>query len=1108
MAQGIFNLKQVNQAIRQGAWSGTYAPTFVEYLVVAGGGGGQTGGGGGAGGLLTGMVPVTAGASYTVTVGGGGSNGGGGAAVQGVTGTSSVFGSITATGGGGGASYNGTTTGKDGGSGGGGYSPSAGGQGTANQGNAGAGGNAVTTASGGGGGAGSMGLNPLPANGTVGTAISGGGGGAGVASAISGAIMTYAGGGGGGASGSATLRSNGGIGGGGLGCLGGDALNTTGTVNTGGGGGGGFYVNSDGKAGGSGIVIVRYPGTVQFYTGGTVNYANGYIIHTFYANGTLAPTTPTQYSNTYQISRSLRFNSADSTSLTRTPGSATNQKTWTWSAWLKLADLSNTQYLFYAGDYTTHGASIRYTGGYLVLAFYTSSGYDGYAFYANNLYRDPSAWYHFVFAVDTTQANDTNRIKFYVNDVQVTPSALSAPAQNYNTTINKNVLHGMGGAFGAFNNPFIGYMTDAHLIDGQQLTPSSFGEYDVNTGVWIPRSYGGSYGTNGFKLNFSDNSNVTAATLGADSSGNGNNWTPNNFSVTAGVNNDSMVDTPTPYGTDTGVGGEVRGNYATLSLVDKFSAAPVSNGGLFIKGDGGSGQGTGKGANSTIGIPSGKFYWEIHPFCSVSMELYAGIWSKNAVTENMENNASAYYFYLNGGGAPALLRVVSAGSFVNYASYYGTYTNGDIWMFAYDADTGNMWHGKNGSFYNNASGAKSPSAGTNPDWTGIPTGTVNFPHISGYQDGIYVNANINFGQRAFAYTAPTGFKALCTTNLPTPTIGATAATQANKFFTPTLFTGTGAAGKAVTVGFQPDFTWVKDRVQTGGYHHILQDAVRGANKVLYSNLTNAEVTASGFSFTSTGFTVGTGIGDINVSGSAEVAWNWRASNATAVTNTDGSITSTISANPTAGFSIVTYTNASSGTVGHGLGVAPAMVIYKDRTNAGVNWIVLHQSLTNMSNYYLKLNLTDAVSSGITLGGSPTSSVIYTNTNLIQNGAASVAYCFAPVAGYSAFGSYIANASADGPFIHTGFRPAFIMLKRYSSAGAPWTMIDATRNPYNAAALELDANVTSAEYSAGSGMDILSNGFKLRDSSYFNSASADTFIYMAFASTPFKYGLAR
>jgi hypothetical protein len=351
--------------------------------------------------------------------------------------------------------------------------------------------------------------------------------------------------------------------------------------------------------------------------------------------------------------------------------------------------------------------------------------------------------------------------------------------------------------------------------------------------------------------------------------------------------------------------------------------------------------------------------------------------------------------------------------------------------------------------------------------------------------------------------------------LPTPAIGASSNNLATQYFNPVLWTGDSTNPRTITgVGFQPDWVWVKRRDSGGS--NFLQDAVRGVtstdSRTLVSNNTDAQTnyyTLNGgvTAFTSDGFTTSGGSTNLNInaSGSTFVAWNWKANGAGA-SNTSGSITSTVSANTTSGFSVVTYTNASSGTVGHGLGVAPAMVIYKDINSSGVNWVVLHQSLTNMSNYYVTLNTANAVASGITLGGNPTSSVIYTNTNL-ANAVPTVAYCFAEVAGYSKFGSYTGNASTDGPFVYTGMRPAYVMIKR-TDGNANWIVEDTTRDTYNVASKVLYPSSSAAEDATYGFIDILSNGFKIRNTDAWLNASGGTYIFMAFASNPFKTSLAR
>jgi len=367
---------------------------------------------------------------------------------------------------------------------------------------------------------------------------------------------------------------------------------------------------------------------------------------------------------------------------------------------------------------------------------------------------------------------------------------------------------------------------------------------------------------------------------------------------------------------------------------------------------------------------------------------------------------------------------------------------------------------------------------------------------------------INLGQRAFAYTAPSGFKALCTQNLPTPTIGATTATQAGKFFNAVTYTGTGSSLGVTGVGFQPDWVWAKGR--SGATDNALYDAVRGVQKQLESNTTTAETTeTTGITaFGSDGFTTGA-LAQLNTSAATYVAWNWRASNTTAVTNTSGSITSTVSANTTSGFSIVTYTgNNSNSTIGHGLGVAPKMIIVKSRSAVEV-WPVYHASLTSAA-YILRLNTTAAEGNVPSTWNStsPTSTVFSVGTSAGVNLSPDnyVAYCFAEVAGYSKIGSYTGNGSTDGPFVYTGFRPAFIITKDTTNSATNWYMWDSVRGTYNANTVLLFPNLSNAEDSLA--IDFLSNGFKPRVAGSGLNTTNAVMIYMAFASNPFKYSLAR
>jgi hypothetical protein len=783
----------------------------------------------------------------------------------------------------------------------------------------------------------------------------------------------------------------------------------------------------------------------------------------------------------YQISRSLRFNSADSAYLNRTPASAGNRRTWTWSAWVKRGAFGAAQELFSAvgllNDSELFGLGLN-ANDKISVGIQTVN-----VLVTTAVYRDPSAWYHIVFALDTPQATASNRAKLYVNGVQVTTfDTTNYPSQNADLGVNFTSVHGLGflnlsGFFRYLN----GYMTEVNFIDGQALTPSSFGQTNAQTGVWEPVAYSGSYGTNGFYLNFSDNSNTTAATLGKDYSGNGNNWTPNNFSVSAGAGNDSLVDTPTPYGVDTGAGGEVRGNYATLNPLK--STKSVANGNLTFIGASGSYVDS---VYATFGVTgSGKYYFETTGFLVLGFNSSDVNPTTDQTTGRLVYHTSVGAFY---NGSTAI------------QSGLATSSSTDVVGVALNLDAGTL------AFYKN-----NTQLGTNIT---ISASSTWFPF---FQNANTADGNVNFGQRPFAYTAPSGFKALCTQNLPTPTIGATSTTQAGKYFNPVLYTGNSSSRTITGVGFQPDFTWIKIRDAVD--NHYLFDAVRGKGttymKTLYSNATNAESPGNSTSldvgvtdFASDGFTFGSGSLNGNQSPYTFVAWNWKA-NGTGSSNTAGSITSTVSANTTSGFSIVTYTgNGTASTVGHGLGVAPSMVIVKQRSASGNNWGVYHASAG--ATKYLELNTTIAATTGGTPWNNtePTSTVFTVGTwNAVNaNGSTYVAYCFAPIAGYSAFGSYTGNGSTDGTFVYTGFRPAYLLIKRTDTTG-DWIVWDAKRNTYNALNSILYPNLSSAEATAASvNIDFLSNGFKLRASS--SVLISGDFIYAAFAESPFKYALAR
>jgi len=563
-----------------------------------------------------------------------------------------------------------------------------------------------------------------------------------------------------------------------------------------------------------------------------------------------------------------------------------------------------------------------------------------------------------------------------------------------------------------------------------------------------------------------------------------------------------MVDSPTSYGTDTGVGGEVRGNYCTLNSVNRNNDGYVptmSNGNLEAATAGNPTHIWG-----TMAVPSstGSWYWEgvctsmdnVRTYIGIidpATSSASGLASYSFIDKAILNRDSHYYNLASG---------TAGGNSGNYTSY----AQNDVVMVAYS--NGKIWFGKNGTWMNSGN----PAAGTGAIDTSVSTSKTWLPYF-GYNS----NWTANFGQRPFAYTAPSGFTALCAQNLPTPTIA-----KGSNYFDVLLWSGTNGNRSFTSLSMSPDFVWIKQRNQAYSVGHQIYDSVRGAGSLKQLDSSNVTVEGGGntnlygylSSFDSTGFSVTAGSLDsdyVNKSGVNYVAWNWKGGS-TAVTNNDGNRTASVSASTTAGFSVVTYTFSTSATntIGHGLGVAPSMLLSRSRTTA-YNWDVYHVSLGYTQRLILN-NTSGASGSG--WAANPTSTVFSVITGLYLNNDNIVTYCFAPIAGYSAFGSYTGNGSTDGPFVSTGFRPKWVLFKRTDSS-ASWYLYDTVRQNYNPMGAQTDPlipNLSSAEGGADSSwyIDTLSNGFKIRNASNFDNASSATYIYAAFAESPFKYALAR
>jgi hypothetical protein len=793
----------------------------------------------------------------------------------------------------------------------------------------------------------------------------------------------------------------------------------------------------------------------------------------------------------YNLTNSLRTRSSASAYLNRTPASAGNRKTWTWSAWVKRGQFNTSAYsnLFGCNNGASGFVHSRFEdsiNGFLHFGEWSGAGYN-WRVQTNAVFRDFSSWYHIILVFDSTQATSSNRILVYVNGVNQTLNTTTYPSLNLDGFINSTNPHNIARTTNA-TEYFDGYMTEVNFVDGQALTPSSFGETSTTTGVWIPKKYSGTYGTNGFYLPFTDNSALTTSSnvgLGRDYSGNGNYWTTNNISITAGTTYDSMTDVPTLTSATTA-------NYAVMNPNWKSSTASTSNANLTV-----SQTGALDVSQTTMGVSSGKWYWET-TITSIGSTPAPMIGVVNGGGLDSYTSANGYYYWSNNG------QKFNNGT---AASYGAAYTTNDVIGVALDMDAGTL------TFYKN-----NTSQGT--AYSGL-SGTFSPTFTNGGGPTISWSAAVNFGQRPFAYTPPTGFVALNTFNLPEPSI-----VKGGSFMTSYTWSGNSTEPRSFTdVGFKPDFYWSKVR-NAGSSQHILIDSVRGVNGQISSDNTDAEDTTNFAvkfdSFDANGFTLSKGSNATfgyyqgNLTGRTYVGWMWQANKGTNVTNTAGSITSTVSANPTAGFSIVTYTgNGSTATIGHGLGVAPKMIIVKKRDGAE-RWCVYH---TATSNAYIYLNETFAAETSnaqLRFGNNsvvvqPTSSVFTIgNTNDVNGNVNTyVAYCWSEVAGFSAFGSYTGNGSADGGFVFTSFRPRFVMVKRSDSTGN-WIMLDSARNTSNVTNNVIYANLSQAEDSPSSQRiaDLLSNGFKIRGTDTDVNASGGTYIYMAFAETPQKFALGR
>ena len=827
----------------------------------------------------------------------------------------------------------------------------------------------------------------------------------------------------------------------------------------------------------------------------------------------------------HTIDQSLRFNSGDSSYLTFDPSSST-AGTWTVSFWVKRCAIGVTQYIYYSGAVNARGGFYFLSDNRFGVSPFNSSGANMNRF-SVPVFRDPAAWYHIVITANgITTSNLSTNLIIYVNGVAITTTQTSQSSPTGGDRINDAQAKRISGLSPSGGQHFDGMLAEWHWIDGTVYDVSNFGEFKDS--IWTPKEVTGlSYGQAGYYLNFADNSDIGNNALTTDGS---NDWTPSGLAST-----DVVLDSPT-------------NNFATLNPLYHSAAGAgftLSEGNLKGRGNSGGFNSSANGYNgvSTFAIPKDKkIYIEVECPAQDGANFTAGFASVSGLesgpsTTNVggSNSITVYnrQVYINGNehdyGGPGLgnLGVQKLAA-------------GDILGCMCDGATGKVWFSRNGTYFQSPSGTTGDPTGGNHEIGTITNGATEdifFVAMAGNTTEIFVNfgqdsVNVASAQSdengigTFEYAPPTDYVALCSSNLSDPTIGPGQTEQADDNFNTVLYTGNGfptSGTQSITgVGFQPDWVWIKNRDRSG-YNNFLFDSVRGATKALKSNIANAENTESTAltSFDSDGFTLGAN-NEVNYQNDSIVSWNWKAGGS-ASSNSNGTITSSVSANQDAGFSIVSWTGTgSAGTIGHGLSSAPEHIIVKNRdSTAGRIWLnYVKAAVSDAETDYLSLQSTGAATDNADVWNdtAPTSTVFSVGSNASANEGSDkmIAYCFHSVEGYSKFGSFQGNDAnfPNGTFVWTGFRPALVVLKA-SNTNGDWVVTDNKRaSSFNGdtARLYWSQNYAETAHNSNRNIELFSNGFKVHG----NSASSESnrinenasYIYLAFAEAPLKFANAR
>jgi hypothetical protein len=727
-----------------------------------------------------------------------------------------------------------------------------------------------------------------------------------------------------------------------------------------------------------------------------------------------------------------------------------------------------------------------------------------------NLLRDVTAWYNIHVRGDLDNGTASEKLKIYINNVEATYATDNRGSYSEMTGFKAGAW-----TIGDYYN--YGYspaclLTLFTYTDGHKYLPTDFCE--VKEGALIPKDPSVTYGNGGFRLAFASGTGTGTAsstTIGADTSGNDNHWTTTNI-VAGNVHPDNP-----------------ENNFCTLNPINNQTSATLSEGNLKVVGTGANWDNVG----STFAVSSGKWYWEVRADSISESEAWTAGIRQTGFAEASQG------VYISGGEASSIGAVFNVQDNNKKATNYSGGTGqssftsdiaaGDVVQFRLNLDDNELSVSVDGS-----DKGKLFDITANLEYTPFLSiyntsgATMNFGQDSSFAGTETAGGNTDGnGKGDFHSAVPSDYLALCSANLPEPTISPNADTQSTDHFDTLIYTGDGNDGRSITgLSFSPDLNWVKNRSNAGN-DHMLTDSSRGGDKQLNSNGNYAEGTATNKveSLDSGGFTVGQSVhSSVNSNTHTYVAWNWKANGGTTTTNdasstSVGSIDSVYQANTTAGFSIVTFTTdgVSSGTVAHGLGVQPKLLLGKTR-NHDVAWAV--QSPLLATNLALILDTTSAAyNPGYNHWNDthPTSSVFSVGGYMadhsdLTNPSTKIVYCFAEVAGFSKIGLYTGNGNANGPYVHTGFKPAWIMIKRTDTTGS-WYIYDykrLLRNPLGSVNQPLLADTTGAEGGADASwyIDGLSNGFKLKNASNFDNASGGTYLYMAFAEMPEKYSNAR